>query len=338
MRVLLVKLTSLGDVIHTLPAVTDLARAYPDLELHWLVEESFASIPRWHPAVARVYSAGTRRWRRELRKFPGEFSALAGQLRSGVYDYIIDAQGLLKSALIARFARGERLGYDSASIKEPAASRLYNRRITVDKNQHAVLRTRQLFARALDYQPEELMDYGIFANQFAPIARLNPYLVFLHATTWTSKQWPVKYWQQLTDLAGVHQYEVMLPWGNEAEYSRALEIAQGRYHATVCQRMSLDEVAGMIAHARGVVAVDTGLGHLAAALAVPCVSLYGATDSRRTGTIGDRQKHLQAVFECSPCLSRECTFQGQTDVAPACFGQFAPQYVWRQLETTIYQE
>ena len=335
MRILIVKLTSLGDVVHTLPAVSDLVKHFPAAHIDWLVEENFQSIPGWHSGVCNVYTAATRRWRRQPGRFVSEIRHLSQTLKRQPYDVIIDAQGLLKSATLTRLAKGHRVGYDKVSIKESAASRFYNQKISVDVNAHAVVRTRRLFAGAFDYSVDESIDYGLSADQFKRAEFESDYLVFLHGTTWESKQWPLGHWQALTDKATRKGFHIMLLWGNESEKIRAQQIAGKNDNALVCPKMNLDQIAGLIAHARGVVAVDTGLGHLAAALSAPCVNLYGATDSARTGTIGTGQKHLQADFECSPCLLKQCNFKGASKVVPACFEQFSADLVWQQLEQSI---
>ena len=335
MKILVVKLTSLGDVVHTLPAVNDAAQQIEDVQIDWLVEESFQVIPSWHTSVRNIFTAASRRWRKQPGRFLSEIGALSKQIKREQYDLIIDAQGLLKSALLARLAIGERAGYDKLSIKEALASRLYHRTINVDPKLHAVVRTRQLFAKALGYDVDETICYGLNRDQFSQSQSNDPYLIFLHGTTWQSKQWPDQYWQQLADISGKKGFKIKLLWGNNEEYNRAVTIAKDRPNTEICPKLSLSEVAGLISYAKAVVAVDTGLGHLAAALSVPCVSLYGATDSSRTGTIGVSQKHLQAEFECSPCLSRQCLYKGPSDLTPACFAQFSPQVVWNNVEQLI---
>ena len=331
MRILVVKLTSLGDIIHTFPAINDTAEQIENIQIDWLVEESFQVIPSWHKGVSNVFTAASRRWRKQPGKFVAEVSALSKQLKREHYDLIIDAQGLFKSALLARLAAGKRAGYDKYSIKESLASQFYDLKLSVNPNLHAVVRTRQLFAKSLGYHIDETICYGLDRGKFLAAQATQPYLVFLHGTTWESKLWPLEYWQQLAELGIKKGFKIKLLWGSEDEYNRAVAIADGRQYIEVCPKMKLDEVASTISNAQAVVAVDTGLGHLAAALSVPCVSLYGATDSSRTGTIGVSQKHLQAEFECSPCLSRQCLYKGPSDLTPACFTQFNPQVVWNNV-------
>jgi heptosyltransferase-1 len=335
-KVLIIKTSSLGDVLHTLPAVTDAARLLPGVRFDWVVEEAFAEVPAWHAAVDEVIPVALRRWKHRplqvLRR--GEPQAAVRQLRKRSYDRIIDAQGLVKSAVIARFARGPRYGLDGASAREPLAARAYNRTFPVLRQQHAVARVRQLFALALEYEtPAGQPDYGI-RERFADDQR-QPCLVFLHGTTWSTKHWPDEYWVELASMAVAAGLQVKLPWGNAAEKQRAEKIAAVDKSVEVLPRMQLGELAEVIATARGVVGVDTGLVHLAAALGTPCVTLYGATDPGLIGTVGAAQSHLQANFPCAPCQERKCHYQGAAEVFPACYGDLPPTRVWQTLDAAL---
>ena len=335
-RILIIKTSSLGDVLHTLPAVTDAAQQLPGIRFDWVVEESFVEVPAWHTAIDEVIPVALRRWKHRpfhaLRK--GEPQAAVKHLRRKRYDQIIDAQGLVKSAVISRFARGPRTGLDRKSAREPLAARAYKRTITIARDQHAVARVRQLFAAALGYTlPAKGPDYGI-REKFQAGAR-QPYLVFLHGTTWPSKHWPDAYWRQLAAMAVRAGFHVKLPWGNAAEQQRASEIAALDATIEVLPRMGLGELAGVIARAGGVVGVDTGLVHLAAALATPCITLFGSTDPGLTGTIGESQLHLQAQFPCAPCLGKKCSFAGDAPVHPACYATIGPDTVWTQLQPLL---
>ncbi|WP_426415751.1 lipopolysaccharide heptosyltransferase I [Aestuariirhabdus sp. LZHN29] len=299
MRILLVKTSSMGDVIHALPALTDAQERFPFLRVDWVVEEGFAEIPSWHPMVDRVIPVSIRRWRKQpLRSiFSGQVKAFRNEIARERYDAVIDAQGLLKSAWITRQARGVTFGYDRNSIREPLASCCYRRRLGVPRDQHAVERIRQLFAQALDYPlPETRGDFGLQRDRFMPevVKAEKPYVVFLHGTTRDDKHWPEPYWQTLCGMLAHRGYEIRLPWGNERERARAEAIARISPAATVLPKLNIAGVAAQLAGACGAVAVDTGLGHLAAALAVPTVSLYGPTSPGLIGAYGDHQLHLCA--------------------------------------------
>ncbi|CAL96182.1 lipopolysaccharide heptosyltransferase I [Azoarcus olearius] len=359
MRVLVIKTSSLGDVIHTLPALTDAARVYPDIRFDWVVEEPFAEIPAWHPNVERVIPVAVRRWRKHplQARRSGEWRAFRHAMGDTDYDAVIDAQGLLKSAWLSRYARSPVHGLDRHSAREPVATLFYRHRHPVPWGRHAVRRVRELFAHALGYTLGEDADatgsYGIdrarllASTPYQP-DRSHPYLVFLHATTWPTKHWPESYWRTLAELASGHGWHVHLPWGNAAEGERAQRLAAGLQGVTVLPRLTLTDIAAEIAGAAAAVAVDTGLGHLAAALEVPTVSLFGPTNNGYTGAWGRRQLHLAADFPCSPCLKKHCEFKPTADdirrfqldlhpEQPPCFTRLPPERVWSVLETLLVQ-
>ncbi|MCK2096996.1 lipopolysaccharide heptosyltransferase I [Thauera aromatica] len=356
MQVLIVKTSSLGDVIHTLPALTDAARALPGIRFDWVVEEGFAEIPRWHPAVDRVIPVAVRRWRKHpLRAWrSGEWRAFTAAIGARRYDAVIDAQGLLKSAWLARHAHGPVHGLDRHSAREPLASCFYRHRHAVAWGRHAVLRVRELFARALGYalpdRPDAAADpYGldrarVLAGAAQAAGAGAPYLVFLHGTTWATKHWPELYWRRLAERACAAGWQVRLPWGNDTEHARAERLAEGLAGARVLPRLTLAGVAAEIAGAHACIAVDTGLGHLAAALAVPTVSVYGPTNPGFTGAWGAGQRHLASDFACAPCLRKRCRYTpGAADRArpdfareqPLCFTRLAPERVWVELAAVL---
>lgn len=335
MRVLVVKTSSLGDVIHTLPALTDAVKAIPGICFDWVVEESFSEIPASHPGVDRVIPIAMRRWRKGWFKSwsGGEIRAFLRDLRKEKYDLIIDAQGLLfKSALIATRAIGPRVGYDRTSARDPWVTCTYDKSYAVSRTQHAIDRVRQLFAQALGYELlDELPDFGFSQTDAVKTQSHRPYLVFLHATTWPTKHWPLAYWAELIGLANKDGYEVMLPWGNGSEKECAEDLAALSADAWVLPRMDLSALMKEFRGAAGVVGLDSGLSHLAAALEVPGVSLYGPTRTDLTGVIGVRHQNLAADFSCAPCLQRLCSFKGEAQVSPACFERLPPQHVWQVL-------
>lgn len=327
MRVLLIKTSSLGDVIHSLPALTDAARAIPGIQFDWVVEEGFAEIPAWHPAVAQVIPVAIRRWRKNLWQTlkNGDWKRFKQRLGETKYDLVIDAQGLLKSAWLTRYVQGPIAGLDRDSAREPIACRFYDRTYAVPRDQHALERVRQLFAQALDYPlPAHIGDYGLnralLADPGAP-----PYLVFLHGTTWASKHWPETYWRQLAEQMSELGYAIRLPWGNEAEKQRAERIAAGLENAVVLPKLNLAGVAKVIAGAQACVAVDTGLGHLAAALDVPSISLYGPTLPGRVGAYGRSQIHLCATGPNA----------GLGDRDKPCFDDLLPERVATELQALL---
>jgi heptosyltransferase-1 len=323
----------MGDVLHALPALTDAMHAIPEIRFDWVVEEAFQEIPAWHPAVDRVIPVALRRWRKHPLQalWSGEWNAFKRALKNRTYDVVLDSQGLIKSAWIARKARGVvRVGYDSISARESIASYFYQRKISVDRNLHAIVRQRQIFAKALGYDVPGAAPNSSLSIQWKPEKDL-PYVVFLHGTSWSSKEWPEMYWKELAVLAVDAGYAVKLLWGSEVERSRAVRIAAKNSSATVLPGLTLGEIASVFAEASGVIGVDSGLAHLAAALGVPAITLYGATDASKTGALGPRQKNIQGDASCAPCLSRVCRNPNVMG-KPACWESLAPKYVWKSIQ------
>lgn len=336
MNVLLIKMSSLGDIIHTLPALTDAARMRPELRFDWVVEESFAEIPGWHSQVDRVIPIALRRWRKKPWKLwrGQEWHAFREALQAREYDYVLDAQGLLKSAWIAWQAKGPRYGLNRDSAREPFAAHFYQHRLHVPRGEHAVIRVRQLFAQTFDYALPETLDYGLSSEDHSA-EETTPRLLFFHGTTWRSKHWPEPYWAELALLAAQAGYVVRLPWGTPAEQERAARLAAQHPNIQQLPSTCLGDIVNELRHARAAVGVDTGLVHLAAALNVPSLSLYGATHPGLTGSFGAGQVHLRANFPCAPCLKRICDYHGPGQQQPACFGTLPPQLVWARLQDLI---
>lgn len=330
MKLLLVKLSSLGDVVHTFPALTDAASAVPGLELDWAVEEALAPVAALHPAVRRTIGVPLRR----LRKRPfaawraGEAGAVRRALAAERYDLVIDAQGLMKSALVAACAHGPRHGFDRASAREPLAALLYRHRHHVPETEHMATRIRKLFAAALGYSLDgRPADTGLRPKVPAGA----PHLVFLHGTTWPTKTWTRDGWRALAARAGADGLRVLLFAHGETERARANAIADGQPAVTLLPPQSLATLAPLLQSAAGVVSVDTGLGHLAAAFGVPTLGLYGPTNPRLTGLFGARVRELPATRDCAPCEKARCRIAPDRREGPPCLADHGAEAVWQAL-------
>ncbi|MEP9355888.1 lipopolysaccharide heptosyltransferase I [Xanthobacter sp. KR7-65] len=331
MKVLLVKLSSLGDVVHTFPALTDAAARVPDLVLDWAVEEAFAPVARLHPAVRRTLPVPLRRMLRTpgLALRSGEAGRVRAALAAERYDRIIDAQGLMKSAGVAALAQGRRHGFDRASAREGLAPLLYHVRHNVPEVEHMAVRIRKLFAAALGYDLDGLpADSGL---RPAPLSGA-PYLVFLHGTTWPTKTWTLDGWRALASRAGAAGMAVRLFAQSGEERVRAEAIAADLPFVHLLPPQGLDTLAPQIAGAAGVVSVDTGLGHLAAAYGVPTVGLYGPTDPVLTGLYGPRALELKARRDCAPCEKARCRIAPEVREGPPCLADISAVEVWQALE------
>lgn len=285
-QILLIKTSSLGDVVHNLPVVSDIRACVPRAEIDWVVEEAFRDIPRLHPGVREVIPVALRRWRRKplQEDTRGELADFRARLRGRQYDYVVDTQGLVKSASLAVLAQGLRCGYAWDSAREPVAALLYQRRVKVEKGLHAVERNRLLAAGALGYRATGAADFGIRAVRadfdWLPGRR---YAVLVHVSSRESKLWPEARWVALGRRLAGEGLAAVLPWGSPAERERALRLAAALPAATAAPRLALADLAALLAGAVCVVGVDTGLAHLAAALGVPTVGIYRATEPGLTG-------------------------------------------------------
>ena len=315
MRVLIVKLSSFGDVIHTFPAVTDLAAAVPGVEIDWLVDESLATLPPLHPAVAGVFPIAWRKLRWPPSRWPGFVGGLAdlrARLRARRYDRVVDLQGLMKSAVAARLAGRPVSGYDADSAREPVATRLYRSRFPVAKGEHAVERSRKLLAAAVGYAvPAAPGVFGLSVPPRPDIPGLpERYVLVAHAASWPSKLWPEERWRALMERLAGEGRSMVLPWGNEAEKARAARLAAGIPGAFVLPGvLGGAALAGVLGHADRAAGLDSGLMHFAAALGVPGVWLFGPTDPGLTGPYGAGQTVVRSTFPEAPCRRRTCDRQ-----------------------------
>ncbi|MGD9943858.1 MAG: lipopolysaccharide heptosyltransferase I [Burkholderiaceae bacterium] len=286
MRIALIKTSSMGDVIHAMPVVSDLMRALPAARIDWIVEEAFAELPALQPQVAEVVPVAVRRWRRAplARSTRAEVRAVSQRLRAAHYDHALDLQGLLKSAWVARMTRAPVAGFARGSVREPLAAWCYRDRFDVDPRLHAIERLRSLAAQAFGYQVSGAPVFGLQApHDDVPGLPAGDFALLLHATSRAEKQWPDEAWCELIGRIVAGGLRVALPWGSPAERERAERLAAPHAGVCVLPRLNLRQCAAAIDRARFVVGVDTGLTHLAAALDVPCVALFAATPAWRFG-------------------------------------------------------
>jgi len=322
-RILLVKTSSLGDVIHNLPVATDIRRALPGAVTDWVCEPPYAPLVALHPAVNRVFPLPLRALKKRWYS-PSvwrEFRARRNELSAETYDLIIDTQGLVKSAWIASFATGPRAGYDEASAREPLAARNYQQHHAVSRELHAVVRNRALAGAALGYAPDGLADYGLASRSFKAWPDLaRPYAVFLHATSRADKMWPTASWIALGLALQAQGIGIVLPWGSPNELAESERIASGlasndSARVWVPPPMALPSVADVLAFSHLVVGVDTGLAHLAVALNRPTIGLYCATDPGLTGLFGDERAVNLGGIRSAPSVEHVLVTLKQIGVA-----------------------
>ncbi len=290
MKVLIVKTSSMGDVIHTFQAIEDVRRSRPDVELHWCVEEPFADIVALHPGITKIHKVAVRRWRKAMlsRTTWGEIAALKRSLRKEAYDLVIDAQGLMKSALVARLAGASVAGFDRNSIREPAASLFYTRRFAVSRDVHAIERTRRLVGQVFDYTPDlARLDTGLRVPPLPEGIRLPARTAFLlHGTSRADKKWPAADWIGTARLLIERGMTPVITYSNSDEQTVAGKIADAIPQTIVIPKSPLGTVAAILAHNELVIGADTGLTHLASAFGLPTVAVFLTTKPGLTGPRG----------------------------------------------------
>jgi heptosyltransferase-1 len=293
-RVLIVKMSSMGDVIHALPVVNDIVRARPGASVDWIVEEGFSALPRLHPGVRQVLPVALRRWRRSLLASATwrELRTARRNVRATNYDRVIDIQGLLKSAWVARWARGPTAGFDRTSAREPIAARCYDRRFVVARTLHAIERNRRLAAEAIGYELDGPPRFALAVPalthaELGNLARRGHYAVLLTNASRSTKLWPTESWRAVeVDLAR-RGLRSLLIWGTEEEGAATRARAANMLSADVAPRAGLDQLAALLAGARIVVGIDTGLTHLAAAVGAPTIGIFCDYDPKLVGISGD---------------------------------------------------
>ena len=297
MRVLIIKLTSMGDLMHALPALTDAAKQIPNIEFDWVVDENFSEVPLWHPKVKSVITTNHRSWKKNIfsTSLINELKSIKSTLNNTNYHAVIDMQNNLKSAAVSFLVKDSVHGLDKGSAREYPSHLAYKFKYKVSKENHAITRQRQLLALSLNYEFDTKdIDYGIQNDNFErPNLELpNKYLFLVHNASWPTKMWSISRWQELIQLINGEGYVAILPSGSKEEFKRAQEIASISTDALAIPAQSLNRTAYIIENAAGCICSDTGLAHLSALLGKPSVTLYSVTDEKLIGTRGNNQAHI----------------------------------------------
>ncbi len=281
-KILIVRTSSLGDLVHMLPAMSDIAHHVPDAEIDWIVEDSFTEIPAWHPAIREVIPIAHRRWRKHWWSTDTRAArrALRANLDARHYDMVLDMQGLMKSIWLVRQTHGERHGLDRASVREPMASWFYDVRHTVEFWQPAIIRQRTLASLALGYQYQGTPDYGL--QQFTEGTHVQPCAVIMPSASRPDKLWPEEDWREVFKNLLDRGLSLQLLAGNASEVARARQLVGDLPRAEVLPTMNLTAVAEVLARAQLMIGLDSGLTHLSAALSRPTIGIYIASTPVRT--------------------------------------------------------
>ena len=298
-RILLVKTSSMGDLVHNMPMIADIRTHFPEAVIDWVAEESFVEIARMNSKVDRIIPVNMRRWKRNLgqRQTWRDFFAFKRELKLHAYDAVLDTQGLLKSAMICRWARGDSHGQDKHTARESIAGYLYNYSHDIPRNLHAIARNRLLAAKALDYDfPETPPQYNLLIPKaILPFTPPPEYTMVLHGTAREAKLWPVDHWIAFCRKLAQEHTNILLPWGNENERERAEKIAAEVPGATVLPRLNLTQLGNLLQDATTVVGLDTGLMHLAVGLGTPTLAIFCDTEIWQAGTCPPAGAHALTI-------------------------------------------
>lgn len=295
LNILLVRVSSLGDVLHNLPMVADILRRHPDANIDWVVEEGYVSLVRLNPHVRKIIPFALRRWRKSLgdKATRAEIKAFFAALRAERYDYVFDTQGLLKTGIIMGAARinrgGQKVGLANGSEGSgyEGVSRIFHTKsIPLDPRTHAVARGRLVAGAALGYPVDVAPDFGLPGPSTGSRPDWMPaidYAVFFHGTARDAKKWPTASW--ISTANALAPMPVLLAWGSPDEKREAEAIAAGAPNAVVLPKLSMDEAIALARDAGLAIGVDTGLTHIAAAFVRPTIELY--CDSPKWKTEGN---------------------------------------------------
>ena len=287
----------MGDLMHALPAITEAKDQINNITFDWVVDKNFSSVPKWHPNIENTIETNHREWKLNLfsSKSRDEMRDVVNKIDANKYDLIIDMQNNLKSAFLSFMCKSSVTGLDAKSAREYPAHLAYKTKIRVPKTMHAVERQKLLLATALGYETNVAnRDYGISKANFKKPLKMysSKYAICVQNASWTSKQWPIEYWQEFLRILEKKDLKFLFPSGSQAELDRASEICSVSQKAFALEILSLDEIAFLIDNSEFAICSDTGLAHLSAVVDTPSLTLYGPTDISLIGTYGNNQNHF----------------------------------------------
>ena len=322
MRILIVKLSALGDIIHALPVLDYLRQAVPGAEIDWVVEEQNKAILEGHPLIRNVISVNTRTWRKApfSAKTRREVGAIIKRLRSSSYDMLFDLQGNIKSGIIAGLAGvTRRYGFDRTGVRESLNLLFTNHHIPLGPDDHHISnRSLKIASSAFNksYSSFTLTSHiqtspedDLSAEELLRASKGDTHLLFHTGTTWETKKWSIEEWLELGRLV-LDRFPaacILFSWGNEQEHDEAEWLTNELGNrALLLPRLPLKSFCALLKKVDLVVGGDTGPIHIAAAVGTPTASFYRATDAGRNGPQGSPHITLQSSMTCTICLKRSC--------------------------------
>ncbi len=320
-KILIVKPSSLGDIVHSLAFLHVIKENFPSIQVHWVVAKGFEDLLIEHPLVEKVIIVDKDKWKRikNLSHTVKEFSSLKTLLKKEKYDITIDLQGLLRSGLITWFSNSPiKVGFREGREFSPF---FYNTVVSASIEQHAVLRYLEI-ARALgckinsvkfplpeDKEPHWLRDY-------------NDYIVVIPNARWQSKNWPIPYFVELVKRLDSH-FLIVGSKGDKEVAKKIEEYSEGKA-TSVAGMTSLRELIAVFKKGTFVITPDTGTMHLAVASGKRVVAIFGPTSHLRTGPFGEGHLVIRSDLSCSPCFKKNC-------VEHFCMREITPERVYNSI-------
>ncbi|MBI2608012.1 MAG: lipopolysaccharide heptosyltransferase I [Deltaproteobacteria bacterium] len=324
-KILIVKPSSLGDIIHTLPVLHNLKKSAPSSHIHWLIDEDFKNILEAHPLITKLWFFKKEAWKKpsQLLKTSREVLALRKNLIQEKFDVVIDIQGLLRSALFTYLTKSKiRIGFLDA--REKLSALFYNIKITGGKPIHAVERYLKLLS------PLGINKYEIEFPLPAPkntFKKTCPYYVVVPGARWATKRWPSYYFIEL--IKKINKKAIIIGSSQDREIAQKICHAVPEFTLDLSDQTSLQDLISIIKQAQFVIGNDTGPIHIAAALKIPVYALFGSTNPLRTGPYGHSDKVFNISLPCAPCFKKTCYQKGNQHLS--CLKQLTPQDVYQKI-------
>ena len=325
MKILIIKTSSMGDVTHNLPAIYDIKKKIKNIKLDWIVEKDFEKVIKFTDNINNLITINTRN--KKISKIK-HIKKTYNKINKKKYNLVIDSQGLIKSAIITILSNKKKsIGLGWKSAKEPLSTIIYKKNITINNNNHAVTKIRLFFAKILKYKINiKNINFGINKQKIEKKKnKIKKYIIFLYHTTWETKHWPKKHLIILKNILKKNKLKI-----KEIYHSKKiLELNKNK------KKTNINKTIQHIYNSKCIITVDTGFGHIASAIGIPTISIYGPTSPQKSGMIGKNQINIMTKnLYCSPCFKKKCLIKKKNTIQP-CFKEITPLKIWENLLTII---
>lgn len=315
MKILIIRLSAIGDIFHTLTILPDIRKVFKDVQIDWLVDESFVEVTKLSPLIENVIPIPLKKWKKSKLSYLPNLIKYKKSLPKVNYDYIIDTQSLIKTALLSKFLfNGEIYGLDRKSAREPLASLFYDYKYNVNQDNVAVIRLRGLIAKIFNLNHNlRKFSFDVKTKPYLPNFD-SKYVLFLHGTSKENKKWAIDNWVELSQwIISNTDKQIVVTHSNDSEYqfTKDLKDKLNSSRLTIIDKLKFAEFADVVKHASLVVGVDTGFTHLANLLHIPTIAIYQASDPNYVGmlesaiakNLGNKESKITS-YQAISCIQR----------------------------------